>query len=183
MTMAPRVRKFVLFAHVATSVGLLGAVAGFLALAVAGLTSQDLQVMRAAYLAMSLTAWAVIVPLMFASLLIGIAESLGTGWGLFRRYWVLIKLLLTIFSTIVLLVHMQPTGDMAVVAAAATFSAGDHVGMRIQLVEAAGAGLLVLLIITALSMYKPRGMTKYGWRKLRVPLALPPPYAGIDHRH
>lgn len=175
MTMTPRVRKFVHLAHVATSVGLLGAVAGFLALAVAGLTSQDPQIMRAAYLAMALTAWAVIVPLMFASLIIGIVESLGTGWGLFRHYWVLMKLLITIFATIVLLVHMQPTDYMAVVAAAATFSAGDHVGMRIQLAEAAGAGLLVLLIITALSVYKPRGMTKYGWRKLRAQLALPPP--------
>src|SRR5215218_6585420 len=52
MTMAPCLRKFVLTAHVTSSVGWLGAVTVFLALAVAGLTSQDAQTVRAAYLAM-----------------------------------------------------------------------------------------------------------------------------------
>jgi hypothetical protein len=95
MIMAPRLRKFTLTAHVAFSVGWLGAVAGFLALAVAGLTSQDAQTVRAAYLAMELTAWFVIAPLSLASLLTGLVQSLGTTWGLFRHYWVVAKLLTT----------------------------------------------------------------------------------------
>ena len=41
MTLPPGVRKFTLTAHVTTSVGWLGAVVVFLALAVVGLTSQD----------------------------------------------------------------------------------------------------------------------------------------------
>jgi len=57
MTMTPSVRKFSLTAHVASSVGWLGAVAGFLALAVAGLTSHDAQMVCAAYLAMELITW------------------------------------------------------------------------------------------------------------------------------
>jgi hypothetical protein len=52
MTMTPHLCKFALTAHVTSSVGLLGAIAGFLALAVAGLTSQYAQMARAAYLAM-----------------------------------------------------------------------------------------------------------------------------------
>ena len=55
MTMTPLLRKFVLTAHVTSSVGWLGAVAGFLVFAVTGLTSQDVQIVRAAYLAMELT--------------------------------------------------------------------------------------------------------------------------------
>jgi len=94
--MTPRFRKFALTAHVTSSVAWLGAVASFLALAVAGLTSQDAQMVRAAYLAMDLTAWCVIVPLSFASPLTGLVQSLGTEWGLFRHYWVLIKFLITI---------------------------------------------------------------------------------------
>jgi hypothetical protein len=86
MTMTPRPRKFALTAHVACSVGWLGADVGFLALAVAGLTSQDAQLVRAAYLAMELTTWFVIVPLAFASLLTGLVQALGTKWGLFRHY-------------------------------------------------------------------------------------------------
>ena len=50
---------------------------------------------RAAYPAMELAARFVIVPLAFASLLTGVIQSLGTPWGLFRHYWVLVKLLLT----------------------------------------------------------------------------------------
>jgi hypothetical protein len=105
--MTPRLRKFALTAHVTSSVGWLGAVAAFLALAVASLTSQDAQMVRAAYLAMELTAWFVIVPLAFASLLTGLVQSLGTKWGLFRHYWVLAKLLLTVLATIVLLLQME----------------------------------------------------------------------------
>ncbi len=117
MTMTPWLRKFALTAHVTFSVGWLGAVAGFLALAVAGLTSQDAQMVRAAYLAMELIGWFVIVPLSLASLLTGLVQSLGTQWGLFRHYWVLVKFLLTVVATLVLLVHMQPISYMAGVAA------------------------------------------------------------------
>ena len=53
--MAPRLRKFALTAHVVSSVGWLGAVGVFLALSVAGLTVEDVETVRAAYLAMELT--------------------------------------------------------------------------------------------------------------------------------
>jgi hypothetical protein len=165
MTMAPRLRKLALTAHVTCSVGTLGAVAGFLALAVAGLTSQDVQTVRAAYVAMELTAWLVIVPLAFASLLTGLVQSLGTTWGLFRHYWVLAKLLLTVLVTIVLLLQMEGISHVAGVAAETTLSSADLLGLRRSIRTHAAGGLLVLLVPVALSLYKPRGMTRYGWRK------------------
>jgi hypothetical protein len=165
MTMTLRLRKLALTAHVTASVGWLGAVAGFLALAVVGLTSEDAQMVRATYLAMEMTGWLVIVPLSFASLLTGLVQSLGTTWGLFRHYWVLIKLVIAILATIVLLVHMQPIGAVARVAAQRTLSSADLREVRTQLVADAGAALLVLLVATTLSVYKPRGLTRYGWRK------------------
>ena len=55
-------RKLALTAHVTSSVGWFGAVAAFLALAIVGLTSPDPPVVRAAYLAMHLVTWFVIVP-------------------------------------------------------------------------------------------------------------------------
>lgn len=167
MIMRPGLRKFALTAHVTSSVGWLGAVAGFFALAVAGLTSQDAQVVRAAYLAMELTGWFVIVPLSLASLLTGLVQALGTPWGLFRHYWVLVKLLITILATLLLLVHMQPTTYLAGVAAERSLSDGDLRGLRMQLVADAGAALLALLVATTLSVYKPRGMTRYGCHKQR----------------
>jgi hypothetical protein len=165
MTMTPGIRKFALTAHVISSVGWLGAVAGFLALAIAGLTSNDAQMVRAAYLGMELTAWFVIVPLSLASPLTGLVMSLGTTWGLFRHYWVLVKFLITIFATVVLLLHLQPIGHLARVVAETTLSKGELGGLRIQLVANAGAAVLALLVATFLSVYKPRGMTPYGWRK------------------
>ena len=166
--MPPRLRTFALTAHVTASVGWLGAVASFLALAVAGLTSEDAQMVRAAYLAMELTTSFVIVPLSFASLLTGLVQALGTPWGLFRHYWILIKLLITILATILLLVHMQPVSYMASVAAETTLGSGELGRLRIQLVADAGAALLALLVATILSVYKPRGLTPYGQRKQRA---------------
>jgi hypothetical protein len=90
-------------AHVVSSVGWLGAVVVFLALASIGLTSQDPQTVRGVYILMEPTAWTVLVPLAFGSLITGIPQGLGTTWGLFRHYWVLFKLLITVFATIALL--------------------------------------------------------------------------------
>lgn len=182
--MGPRLRKLALTAHVASSVGWLGAVAGFLALAVAGLAGTDLQTARAAYLAMDLIARFVIVPLAFASLLTGIVQSLGTPWGLFRHYWVLMKLAVTVLATIVLLLQLGPIGYLADVAAETTLSNDELREARISLVAHAGGGLLVLLVPVALSVFKPRGVTRYGLRKQhekRVP-SRPEPRADRD-RH
>jgi hypothetical protein len=173
MTMTPRVRKLALIAHVASSVGFLGAVACFLALGVVGLTSLDTQTVRAAYLAMESITWLVVVPLCFASLLTGIIQSLGTPWGLFRHYWVLAKLLLTLFTAVVLMLQTEAISYVAAAAAEATFSSADLRGLRGSLVMPhAVGGLLVLFVTTTLSVYKPRGMTRYGWRKERERRAL-----------
>ena len=166
--MTPGVRRLALTAHVASSVGWLGSVAVFLALAIAGLASVDPQIVRAAYLAMNLTGWYVIVPLGCASLLTGLVQSLGTSWGLFRHWWVVVKFVITIVATALLLLHMQPTTFLAGVAAESALSAADHRGVRMQLVFDAGAALVALLVNTTLSIYKPRGMTPYGWRKQRA---------------
>jgi hypothetical protein len=163
MTMTIGVRKFALTAHVMSSVGLLGSIAAFLVLAIAGLTHE--QMVRAAYPAMELIARFVIVPLAFASLLTGLMQSLGTAWGLFRHYWILLKLLLTVFAAVVLLAKMELIGYAARLSADATLSRSDLRTAGIQLVVHAAGGLLVLLVPAVLSVYKPPGMTQYGQRK------------------
>ena len=162
--LTPSLRKLALTAHVTASVGWLGAVAGFLALAVAGLASGEDQTVRAAYIAMGLTAWYVIVPLSLAAPLTGLVLSLGTRWGLFRHYWVVAKLVLTVPATLVLLLHLGPIVHMAHVAAAATLAGSDLGRTRVQLVASSAAALLVLIAATALSVFKPRGLTPYGQR-------------------
>jgi hypothetical protein len=167
--MMPRLRKLLLAAHVTFSVGWLGAVASFLVLSIAGLTSQDAEVVRGAYLAMNLIGLFVIVPMSFAALATGLVQALGSQWGLLRHYWVLVKFLLAIFATIALLMH-----QVTAVAEAAKLVSGAAGGalrsaelgrVGIQLVGDAGFAVLVLLVATTLAVYKPWGRTRYGRRK------------------
>ncbi|MEX2154205.1 MAG: hypothetical protein WD825_12770 [Gemmatimonadaceae bacterium] len=164
MIMTPGVRKFALVAHVTTSVGWLGAVSAFLVLSVAGLTSEYAQTVRSAYVAMNLIGLWAIVPLSLAALLTGLLQALGTHWGLFRHYWVLAKFALTIVATTLLLLHQftavaEAAGRVAVAPAGILPDVG---GLGTQLVFDAGAAVLVLLVTTTLSIYKPWGRTRYG---------------------
>ena len=162
MIMTPGLRRFALTVHLTSSVGWIGAVAAYLALGVSAVASQDAQTVRAAWIAMELTGWFVIVPLALAALLTGLVMSLGTPWGLFRHYWVLISLVLTILSAVVLVLHMPTVSALAGVAREAD---SPHLGGLGGDLFHAGGGLLVLLAITVLNVYKPQGLTPYGWRQ------------------
>lgn len=175
MIMTPTLRKLALTAHITSSVGWLGAVASFLILAIVGLISKDHQTMRAAYLMMDLTAWFILVPLALASLVTGLVQSLGTSWGLFRHYWVLVKFLLTMFATVVLLLKTQLISFLATIAANTNLSNIELAPLRTpELVIHAAGGLLVLLFITVLSVYKPWGLSAYGRRKAAERRKTPP---------
>jgi uncharacterized membrane protein len=165
MIMPPRLRALLLTAHVSCAVGSLGAVAAFLVLAVAGLTSADAQMVQGAYPAMDLIARIAILPLILAAFVTGVVQSLGTHWGLFRHYWVVAKLVLSVVVAIIVLMQMGLLGHLADAAATATFSSAEFLELRRSPVLHAAGGLLVLLLPVALSVYKPRGMTRYGWRK------------------
>ena len=78
MLMTSNVRKLALTTHITSSLGWFGAVAAFLSLAIAGLSSQNAQTVRAAYLSMEWITWAVIVPMSIAAFLTGIVQSLST---------------------------------------------------------------------------------------------------------
>lgn len=160
MTVGPSLRKLLLTLHIVSSVGLLGMVAAFLILAIIGVGAMEPGV----YLAMNLITIYGIVPLAWTSLLIGILQSLATPWGLIRHYWVVIKLGLTI---VVLAVLLLQTGTIALLSElpAATLAAPAWTSARASMVLHAGSGLLVLFLATVLSVYKPRGLTPYGWNR------------------
>jgi hypothetical protein len=167
MRFSPMMRRTMLTMHVVSSVGWLGSVGCFLALAVAGLEHSDAMVVRAAYVATDLVTWRVIVPLAGATLLTGVVQSLGTAWGLVRHYWVITKLLLTLGATALLLLHTQPIEHLAAAANRQVIAGGDLRALRVQLVGDATAALAVLAIATVLSIFKPQGITPYGWRRQR----------------
>lgn len=157
--MTPKVRKFALTAHVTSSVGWLGSVAAFLAVALVALMNADGLKARAASTTMELIGWYVIVPFSAASLLSGVIQSVGTTWGLFRHYWVLAKLLITVGASILLMLHMQVVSSIALAASDASMPASHLQGPKMQVVADAGAAVVVLLIAVGLSVYKPSGRT------------------------
>jgi xanthine/uracil permease len=160
--MKPGVRKFALSAHLTFSGGWIGAVLAYLTLGVIAVTSPDVQTVRAAWTAMELIGWYVIVPLALASLVTGLVMALATKWGLFRHYWVLISFALTVLATVVLLLHMPTVSSMAEIAQEAEGARLERLGGDLG---HPGIGLVVLLVIQVLNLYKPPGMTRYGWRK------------------
>jgi hypothetical protein len=79
--MTSALRKLTLTAHVVVSVGWIGAVTAFLALSVAGLTSQNPETVWGAYTSMDLIGRFVIIPMCFAALATGIIDAFVTPVG------------------------------------------------------------------------------------------------------
>jgi uncharacterized membrane protein len=160
--LSPALRKFALASHLVVAIGWIGAVLVYLALATAAEMSDNPDTVRAAWIAMELSGWYVIVPLAVASLITGVIMGASTRWHLFRHYWVVFSLALTTFAAAVLVLHMPTVSSKADAA---------RVGGPEELAALGGdlahplIGLLVLLAVLVLNVYKPRGMTRYGQRK------------------
>jgi hypothetical protein len=163
MMLGPRLRRFALTVHIASSVGWLGAAIAYLVIVITALVSRDAQTVRTAWFAMEWTGWFAIVPLALVALVTGLVQALGTPWGLFRHYWVLFKFLLTVFAAFVLFRNM-PTVSLMAVMATETGGVAFRGALWSQFLHA-GGGVVVLLVTTTLSVYKPRGLTRYGWNK------------------
>ena len=71
------------------------------------------------------------------------------------------KILLTVLSTVVLMLHTRPIGLLAAAVAAGPVGATLHDAQRMMVV-ASGAALVALGALTALSIFKPRGITPFG---------------------
>lgn len=175
MTLSPALRKLSLTAHVVSSIGWLGAVAAFLALAVVARTSDVAETVRSAYVSMNVIGLVVLVPLSLAALLTGLIQSLGTSWGLFRHYWVAAKFAITVVATALLLLHQFTAVASGALIAASTPSGElpDVGGIGTQLVADAALGLVALLVNATLSVFKPWGMTPYGRRTQQSELQKP----------
>ena len=162
MPMPPALRRAVLAVHIICSVGWLGAAAAYLALGVAAEVSRQPQIVRAAWIGMELSGWFVIVPLACLAYVTGLVLSLGTPWGLFKHYWVVIALVLTTLSLAVLLLHMPSVSTLAGLARTADNAAVSRLGGDVL---HPALGLVVLIVITVLNVHKPRGLTPHGQHK------------------
>jgi hypothetical protein len=150
---------------VAVSVGWIGVEAGLLALAVAGLTTSDPDVLRAAYVALGRLGAALILPVSAATLVTGTLLGARTKWGLVRYHWVRVKLVVTVALTAgTNLVVNRRLQD----AAARALRGQVDAGTMPHLVGPFTAGMVLLVAATVLSMYKPWGRTARGRRSRAV---------------
>lgn len=148
-------RRVNLAAHVAVSVGWMGAVAAFAVIAGYGASLMPTaQAVPGVYGALFAVMWALVVPLALLSLLTGVLQAIGTSWGLFRHYWVAMKLVLTVGATGLLLLHTRAAGT----AMALSVTGDAHLApLQQQLLVDSVAGLIVLVLIAVLAWTKPKG--------------------------
>lgn len=166
--MPPRVRKLALVVHIVCSVGWIGAIAASLCLATIGLVSRGGELVRGSYVALEALGWTVLVPLSLLSLATGIVQALGTRWGLFRHYWVVVKLVMNLFASAILLLYMQ---TLAALADHARAPGGEAMTMADPSPAVHSAAAIILLTVAAvLSVYKPAGQTAYGQRRNSRPV-------------
>src|SRR5262249_26814949 len=143
-----------------------GAAVAYVPLVVAVLSSDDQRVVREAVLVMNSVDWFVIAPLAYLALATGLVMSLGTPWGLFRHWWVVFSLLLTLAAVFVLNEYCVLLRSRAAVASNPTLSNSDLGRLKDpgHAVHNLG-GIVVLLVVVVLNIYKPRGVTRHGWRE------------------
>lgn len=164
MTMPRRLRTAMLAVHLTASVGWIGGVVAYIALGLAAVTAVDDQTIRGAWIGMEIIGWYAIVPLAAASLVTGLVMALGTRWGLFQHYWVVISLILTVVALAVLLLHMPDV--TAAVDVARTATGQDLAALGGDLAHPS-IGLVALLVVLVLNIAKPRGLTRHGLRRQR----------------
>ena len=164
MIMKPGLRKLALSAHLTFSVGWIGTVVAYLALGLLATNSSDVDNVRAAWTTMELIGWYVSVPLAVVSFLTGLVMALKTKWGLFRHYWVSVSFFLTLFATVVLILHMPSVSSSAEIARTAEGELLESLGGDLH---HPAVGHVILLVVQVLNLYKPKGLTRYGWRKQR----------------
>jgi len=145
-------RKLLLSLHVATTVSVLGTDLVLLTLGIASLGGADPQtIYPAAHLA---SAW-LVAPLAVLSLGTGLLLGLLTPWGVFRYWWVTIKLAITIVLTGIVLFVLVPRLGMVAAAVTASDSGPLPIGERVSLVIAPALASSLLLLNVILAIFKP----------------------------
>jgi hypothetical protein len=156
--MRPGTRRLVLLLHVITSVGWIGVEVSILACGVVGLLDPDPIVMRSTRVVAGVLGGIFYFPASLVTLVTGLLLSWGTRWGVLRYRWVVLKLVLNLVLFAGGNLAVIPSFESASRAAAQGLAIGT-VGVR--MVTAMAAGLILLLVATHLSVYKPWGRTRW----------------------
>lgn len=155
----PRLRKGLLSVHLVFSLGWVGAAVAYLVLGLAATSSDNPNRWVAAWTGMELIGWGALTPLAVGTTATGVVQALLTPWGLWQHYWVVVSLVTTVIATAVLVQHM---GDVTTIAA--DLREGTYSGAPGGDLAHTFGGLIVLMLLAGLNVYKPRGLTRHVWR-------------------
>lgn len=162
----PTARKTVLAVHVIASVSWIGASLCLVTLALTGRFASDAKVSTGAYVATNVITSNVTVPVSLATLVTGLLIAMGTKWGLFRHWWVLVSLLATALMTGLVFFALDPlTSEIArrALAADGSVPTADAVGnLGVSAIVAPCVATVALSAIAALNVFKPRGRVRSG---------------------
>ncbi|MCE7988771.1 MAG: hypothetical protein DYG89_47050 [Caldilinea sp. CFX5] len=159
--LSPALRKLFLTLHVGVSVSWLGACGAMLILSLIGMLTEDVELRHAAYAFMHIFDLALVIPLVVLSISSGLLVSLGTPWGLFQYWWVVIKLLISLgivgFATVQENFWVRGLAEQTAQNRAAALGS-----VPLNLSVCMVAFFAALWIATVLSIYKPWGRTQWG---------------------
>lgn len=154
LTQSARWRKPLLALHIIATVSVLGADLTLLTLGIASLGGADPQTI---YPAAHLVSAYLVTPLALLALGSGLLLGKLTQWGLFRYWWVTIKLTITVIMTLVVLLILDPRLGTIAATVAAPGGASLPIGQRVLLVIAPALASSLLLLNVVLGVFKPGG--------------------------
>lgn len=164
LKLSPALRKFWLTLHVGFSVSWLGMSAAMTGLSLIGLLTHDLELRRAAYAIMHLFDLTLIIPLVLLSLITGLIVALGTPWGLFHYWWVVVKLVISL-GIVGFAAAQENFWVRGLAEQTARQPASQVDALARALVICMVSFFVALWIATILSIYKPWGRTAWGERQ------------------
>src|SRR5436190_2032990 len=164
--------KLVLTAHIVVSVGWLGIVVAKLALGLAAAAAGEPGPAISLYRSMSVID-RFFPPAAIATIATGVLLSLGTKWGLFRYYWVVVKLVLTVAVPATAIPIVDGLVQRSIAASSEPLVPESAIlGMAAApaiLIALTGAHALMLGAAAVISVFKPWGKTWLGRRTAARP--------------
>jgi hypothetical protein len=145
-------------AHVLVGVGWFGITFAKLVLEIVAVRTADQDGTRSGLLFMQALDRAVFPPVALATLATGILLSVATAWGLFKHWWIVVKLVLTVGVIVTGAAFIGAWTDAAV---RGTTSGGSA---SLWLIGAAVVHVLMLGAATVISVLKPWGEVRPGPR-------------------
>jgi hypothetical protein len=146
--------KTMLVLHVLTSVGWFGLAVAIVFFWITAKATADEGLAHALYLTIAQLPW-LTVPAGLAAIVTGGLLGLGTRYGLVKHWWVIIKILI---AAIVVITDGTLTGELAHAAAV------NHTSEPV-LYGSSTAHVIVLVLASVLSVFKPPGRTPWWSRR------------------